>query len=420
MSIERIVIVGTGHAGTQLAASLRQDGYAGAIALIGDETDLPYHKPPLSKAFLKGGEAELQLLRPEEFYVKNRVELMLGRRVAAIGPAEHRVALDDGSTIAYDRLVLATGARPRLPALPGIDLGGVVALRNRADGLMLRAATVGAEDVVVIGGGFIGMELAATFAALGRKVTVIEAAPRILGRAVAPQISEHLAASAVAAGVRLLTATTLRGLEGDQGRVSHVVTANGERIAAQVVVVGIGVLPNQELAEAAGIACANGIVVDRSFRTSHPDIFAIGDVASYEHWMAARVLRLESVQNATDQARAVAKSLLGMPADYRAVPWFWSDQGDAKLQMVGLSFDADEHVVRGESGAGSFSVFHYRAGRLLAIDSINRAADHMLGRKMLAAGFSPPPAAVRDLSVDLRALAEAALAERAAPVIAGA
>lgn len=419
MSVERIIIVGTGHAGTQLAASLRQDGYAGDIALIGDDTDLPYHKPPLSKAFLKDSEAELQLLRPEDFYARNRVELMLGRRVTAIDRAARRVMLDGGSAISYDRLVLATGARQRMPDLPGIDLGGVVALRNRADGLRLRAATADAEDVVVLGGGFLGMELASTFAALGRNVTVIEAAPRILGRAVAPQISEHLAAGAIAAGVRILTATTLRGIEGRNGRVSHVVTADGECIAVRIVVVGIGVVPNQELAQQAGIACANGIIVDRSFRTSHPDVYAIGDVASYEHWMAGRILRLESVQNATDQARAVAKSILGTPADFRAVPWFWSDQGDAKLQMVGLSFDADEHIVRGENGAPSFSVFHYREGRLLSIDSINRPADHMLGRKMLAAGFSPPSAAVKDISVDLRALADHALARRddaAAPI----
>jgi len=406
MGVGRIAIVGTGHAGVQLAASLRQDGFEGELFLIGEETDLPYHKPPLSKTFLKDDVPELQLLRPEDFYARNRVELLSGRCVSAIDTGGKRLELADGGALAFDRLILATGARPRLPALPGTDLDGVLALRNRADGLALRAALPAAGDVVVVGGGFIGMELASTFAALGRSVTVLEAAPRILGRAVSPLISDHLAERAVASGIRILTGTGLAAIAGEAGRVIRVTTGNGQSLPAQLVVIGIGVEPNVELAAAAGLACANGIAVDGAFRTSAPDIYAVGDVASYEHWLAGRVLRLESVQNATDQARSVAAHLLGRPAPFRAVPWFWSDQGDARLQMVGLAFDPDQDAVRGDPQSGAFSVFRYRGDRLLSIETVNRPSDHMLGRKLLAAGIAPPIAMVRDAGADLRSLLE--------------
>ncbi len=406
MGIGRIAIVGTGHAGVQAAASLRQDGFEGELFVIGEETDLPYHKPPLSKTFLKDDVPELQLLRPEDFYTRNRVELLSGRCVSAIDPAGKQLEFTDGGALAYDRLVLATGARPRLPAVPGTDLEGVLALRNRADGLALRAALPAAGDVVVVGGGFIGMELASTFAVLGRSVTVLEAAPRILGRAVSPLISDHLAERAVASGIRILTGTGLAAIAGEAGRVRRVVTGDGQSLPAQLVVIGIGVEPNVERAAAAGLACSNGIAVDAAFRTSAPDIYAIGDVASYEHWLAGRVLRLESVQNATDQARSVAAHLLGRPAPFRAVPWFWSDQGDARLQMVGLAFEPDRDVVRGDPQSGAFSVFRYRGDRLLSIETVNRPSDHMLGRKLLAAGIAPPIAMVRDAGADLRSLLE--------------
>lgn len=406
MGIGRIVIVGTGHAGVQVAASLRQDGFEGELFLIGEETDLPYHKPPLSKTFLKDDVPELQLLRPEDFYTRNRVELLSGRCVSAIDPCGKRLAFADGAALAYDRLILATGARPRLPAVPGTDLDGVLALRNRADGLALRAALPATGDVVVVGGGFIGMELASTFAALGRSVTVLEAAPRILGRAVSPLISNYLAERAVASGIRILTGTGLAAIAGEAGRVIRVTTGDGQSLPAQLVVIGIGVEPNVELAAAAGLACSNGIAVDAAFRTSAPDIYAVGDVASYEHWLAGRVLRLESVQNATDQARSVAAHLLGRSAPFRAVPWFWSDQGDARLQMVGLAFDPDQDVVRGDPQSGAFSVFRYRGDRLLSIETVNRPSDHMLGRKLLAAGIALPIAMVRDAGADLRSLLE--------------
>lgn len=406
MDIGRIVIVGTGHAGVQVAASLLQDGFEGELFLIGEETDLPYHKPPLSKTFLKDDVPELQLLRPEDFYARNRVELLSGRCVSTIDPAGKQLAFADGAALAYDRLILATGARPRLPAVPGADLDGVLALRNRADGLALRAALPAAGEVVVVGGGFIGMELASTFAALGRSVTVLEAAPRILGRAVSPLISNYLAETAVASGIRILTGTGLAAIAGEAGRVIRVTTGDGQSLPAQLVVIGIGVEPNVELAAAAGLACSNGIAVDGAFRTSAPDVYAVGDVASYEHWLAGRVLRLESVQNATDQARSVAAHLLGRPAPFRAVPWFWSDQGDARLQMVGLAFDPDRDVVRGDPQSGAFSVFRYRGDRLLSIETVNRPSDHMLGRKLLAAGIAPPIAMVRDAGADLRSLLE--------------
>ncbi|MDX8435805.1 FAD-dependent oxidoreductase [Mesorhizobium abyssinicae] len=389
-----VVIVGAGHAGVQAAASLREEGYDGRVILIGDESELPYHKPPLSKTFIKDPDAKPQPLRGEAFYSGSAIDYRPGVRIEAIDAGARRLDASGGGSLAFDHLVLATGARPRLLKLQGSELSGVVSLRSLADARLIRELSAQSEDVVILGGGFIGLEIAATLRAAGRNVTVVEAVDRLLGRAVAPVIASHVRQRLEAIGVRILTGTTVAGLEGEGGRVSAAITSGGERLPAQMVIIGIGVVPNVELAEAAGIAIANGIRVDQQMRSSAPDILAIGDAASYRHWFTGADVRLESVQNATDQARLAARTILGHADAYSAVPWFWSDIGDMKLQMVGLTSGGDSHVVLGDLAENKFSIYHYAGSRLLGIESVNRPGDHMLGRKMLGAGFSPTPQAV--------------------------
>ncbi|CDX22964.1 Rhodocoxin reductase [Mesorhizobium sp. ORS 3324] len=389
-----VVIVGAGHAGVQAAASLREEGYDGPVILAGDENELPYHKPPLSKTFIKDAEAKPQPLRGEAFYSGNAIDYRPGVRIDRIDVCARRLDVSGGGTLAFDRLVLATGSRPRLLRFEGAELAGVVSLRSLADARLIRELSAQSEDVVILGGGFIGLEIAATLRAAGRKVTVVEALERLLGRAVAPAIAAHVLQRLEAMGVRVLTGTTIVRLDGEGGRVRAAVTSDGERLPAQMVVIGIGVVPNVELAEAAGIAIANGIRVDQHMRSSIPEILAVGDAASYRHWFTGGDVRLESVQNATDQARLAARTILGHTEPYSAVPWFWSDIGDMKLQMVGLTQGGDSHVVLGEPAENKFSIYHYAGDRLLGIESVNRPADHMLGRKMLGAGFSPTPQTV--------------------------
>jgi 3-phenylpropionate/trans-cinnamate dioxygenase ferredoxin reductase subunit len=384
-----VVIVGSGHAGVQAAASLREEGYDGPVVLIGDENELPYHKPPLSKTFIKDAEAKPQPLRGEAFYSGNAIELRPGVRIDRIDVPGQRLEIAGGGTLAFDRLVLATGSRPRLLKLEGTELAGVVSLRSLADARLIRELSAQTEDVVILGGGFIGLEIAATLRAAGRKVTVVEAVDRLLGRAVAPAIAAHVRQRLEAIGVRILTGTTVAMLEGQAGRVSAAITSAGERLAAQMVIIGIGVVPNVELAQAAGLVTRNGICVDQQMQSSLREILAVGDATSYRHWFTGGDVRLESVQNATDQAKLAARTIVGHVEPYMAVPWFWSDIGDMKLQMVGLTQGGDSHVVLGEPAENKFSIYHYAGNRLLGIESVNRPADHMLGRKMLGAGFSP-------------------------------
>ncbi|MER8385945.1 FAD-dependent oxidoreductase [Mesorhizobium sp. M1428] len=386
-----VVIVGAGHAGVQAAASLREEGYDGPVILIGDENELPYHKPPLSKTFIKDQQAKPQPLRGEAFYTGSTIDFRPGIRIERIDAGGHRLEISGGGVLPFDRLILATGARPRLLPLPGSELSGVVSLRSLGDARLIRELSAQSEEVVILGGGFIGLEIAATLTAAGRKVAVVEAVDRLLGRAVAPVIAGHVRQRLEATGVRILTGTTIERLEGENGRISAAITSSGERLPAQMVVIGIGVVPNVELAEAAGIAIANGIRVDQQMRTSVPEILAIGDAASYRHWFTGGDVRLESVQNATDQARLAARTVVGHADNYSAVPWFWSDIGDMKLQMVGLIAGGDSHVVLGDVAENKFSIYHYAGSRLLGIESVNRPGDHMLGRKMLGAGFSPSP-----------------------------
>ncbi|MBZ9769663.1 FAD-dependent oxidoreductase [Mesorhizobium sp. CA6] len=389
-----VVIVGAGHAGVQAAASLREEAYEGPVVLVGDEQDLPYHKPPLSKTFIKDAEAKPQPLRGEAFYTGNNIDYRPGVRIDSIDARASRLNVAGGGTLAFDRLVLATGSRPRLLKLDGAGLAGVISLRSLADARLIRELSAQSEDVVILGGGFIGLEIAATLRAAGRNVTVVEAVDRLLGRAVAPVIAAHVRQRLEAIGVRILTGTTIARLEGQGGLVSAAITSGGERLPAQMVIIGIGVVPNVELAEAAGLATGNGIRVDQHMQSSVPEILAIGDAASYRHWFTGGDVRLESVQNATDQARLAARTVLGHGEPFSAVPWFWSDIGDMKLQMVGLTQGGDHHVVLGDLAENKFSIYHYAGNRLLGIESVNRPADHMLGRKMLGAGFSPTPQTV--------------------------
>ena len=386
-----VVIVGAGHAGVQAAASLREEGYDGPVLLVGDEKELPYHKPPLSKTFIKDAAAQPQPLRGEVFYTGHAIELRPGILVERVDTGARRLELAGGGNLAYDHLILATGSRPRILPLPGADLAGVLSLRSVADARLIRDHSHASEDVVVIGGGFIGLEIAATLAAGGRRVTVVEALDRLLGRAVAPLIAEHVRQRLAASGIRILLKTTVERIEGEGGHVASVQTSSGERLPARMVIIGIGVVPNVELAETAGLTIANGIRVDQAMRSSAPEILAIGDNASYRHWQTGGDVRLESVQNATDQAKLAARTIVGHDGSYGAVPWFWSDIGDMKLQMVGLTAGSDRQILSGETADNRFSVFHFIGDRLVAIESVNRPADHMLGRKMLGLGFSPTP-----------------------------
>ncbi len=405
MSEHGIIIIGGGHGGSQMAASLRGEGYDGPIRLVSAETDIPYQRPPLSKAYLKDPAHDLLPLRPESFYDKNAIQLMLASEVESIDLGSRALRLADGAVLSFDGLAIATGARPRRPPIEGVHLAGVHVLRVAAEARALRERLEAASDVVVVGGGFIGLEVAATARLLGKTVTVLEAADRLMGRVVAPEISRYFLAKHRGWGTDVRLDTPIGHIVGEAGRVVAVETATGERIPADLVLLGIGVLPNTEIAAAAGLAVDNGIVVDDTMATEADGVVAIGDCVSFPHAALGRRIRLESVQNAVDQAKTAARTLLGRRIPFDEVPWFWSDQGDVKLQMVGLPFGATRSVLRGRLEDDRFSVFHFAGERLLAIDSVNRAADHMVGRKLLAAGISPSPEMCGDESVDLKGLA---------------
>ncbi|ACL55372.1 NAD(P)/FAD-dependent oxidoreductase [Methylobacterium nodulans] len=400
-----IVVVGTGQGGFQLGASLREGGYQGPVTLIGDEPGLPYGRPPLSKAYLMGKtDAAGLLLRAPGYYAEHGLTIRSGERVAALDRAAQRVELASGERLPFDHLVLATGARNRPLPVPGADLPGVHQLRSLAEADALKAALAGVTRVAVVGAGFIGLEFAAVCSSKGLSVTVIEGLDRALARAVSPIMAGAITASHEAAGARLLFGAQVEAIAGRE-RATGVVIRGGGTVEADLVLIGIGVLPNQDLAEAAGLPMGNGIEVDAMLSTADPAVSAIGDCASHPspHADGARV-RLESVQNAVDGARCVAARLTGRPAAYTAVPWFWSDQGPLKLQIAGLSTPADAAVTRGAPGA-SFSVFRYREGRLVCVESLNRPADHMIARRLLQAGTSLSPEQAADPGFDLKAFA---------------
>ncbi len=384
------VIIGAGQGGLQTAVELRTAGYAAPITLLGGETVLPYHRPPLSKAYLTGEKsADALLMRGEAFYAEKDITLRLGITATQVLRSERRVLLEDGTGLAYDHLVLATGAAARPLSCPDADLDGVIVLRSRADADALKSRLVAARRLVVVGGGFIGLEVAASARKLGKLVTVLEMQDRLMARAVGPDVSAFFAQAHAGHGVDLRLGDGISRITGHEGKVTGVVTAKGLDIACDIVLAGIGVVPDTALASAAGLAIANGIVVDRHQQTDDPLIFALGDCAICPNPHGAGLIRLESVQNAVDQAKVIAGVITGDPRPYAAVPWFWSDQYDLKLQMVGLSQGHDEVHERGNRAEKRFSVFYFKAGRLIAIDSINRPADHMRGRKLLAAGATP-------------------------------
>ncbi len=404
MAVAGTIIIGAGQGGFQVAASLREHGYDAPIALIGDEGMLPYQRPPLSKAYLLGEmDAERLLLRPQAFYTTRGIELILDDRATAIDRAGCRVSLASGQTRAYDHLVLALGARNRTLPVAGADLDGVFYLRTRAEADAIHTRLLAAQSIVVVGAGFIGLELAAVASKLGKRVHVVEALERVMSRAVTPPLSEFYAQAHAAWGIELLLNARLQSIDGDNGSVAGIALADGRRIAAELVLVGIGIVPNVELAADAGLATANGIVVDARMATADPRISAIGDCAAFPDPASGALIRLESVQNAVDQGRCVAKRIAGAGEDYAAVPWFWSDQRDLKLQMVGLTGGCDRTVLRGDPAARAFSVFCFRAGRLIGIELVNRAADHMFGRRLLAAGESITPEQAGDPGFDLKA-----------------
>jgi 3-phenylpropionate/trans-cinnamate dioxygenase ferredoxin reductase subunit len=398
-----IVIVGAGHAGFQVAASLRQHGYGERICLINDEAHLPYQRPPLSKAYLKGeGRPDSLMFRPDKFYRDQTIEL-IADRAASIDRGARKLLLASGSSLDYGHLVLATGARNRLLDLPNASLPDVRYLRILDESEALRKRIASGQRVVVIGAGFIGLEFAATARAKGLEVDVVELGTRVMARAVTAEISDYFQERHTAAGIRIHLGVQATSIESDGTAVTGVSLSDGRHVPADLVVVGVGVLPNVELAAEAGLPVAAGIIVDEQLLTSDPNISAIGDCALFASPRFGASLRLESVQNATDHARCVAARLTGAAKTYDGLPWFWSDQGDDKLQIAGLTTGYDRVVVRGDRTQRSFSAFCYKSGQLVGVESINRAADHVFGRKILGLNRSIEPEQAGDMSFDLKA-----------------
>lgn len=398
-----VVIVGAGQAGFSVAAKLRDLGHGGRITLVGAEPHPPYQRPPLSKGYLLGDLTEERLyLRPLAFYDQKAIELRLGSAVETIDRDAKAVSLGCGTVLPYSHLVLATGSRARLlPPDQGGDLGGVYYLRSIADIRKMAREFGSGRRVLIIGGGYIGLEAAAVSAKLGLRVTVTESAPRILQRVASAHTASFFLALHRSRGVDLLEGAGLARLEGRDGRVTHAVLSDGRNVQADFVIVGIGVRPNVELAELAGLGTDNGIEVDAFCRTTDPAILAVGDCASFP-WKGRRI-RLESVGNAVEQGEAAARTIMGLSNEYKAEPWFWSDQFDCKLQIAGLSKDYDRAVTR-QASETSLSVWYYRGNELLAVDAINQPAAYMVGKRLIAGGRSADPARVADPGFDLKSL----------------
>jgi len=404
-SVSKVVIAGAGLAGFQVGASLREMGYEGRIVVVGEEPFLPYNRPPLSKGYLMGStDADKLALRPERFYADKKIEVHTGRRIVALDRGHHRAALDDESVLDYDHFVFAVGARNRALPVRGADLRGVYYLRTLAEAQALRPALAAARNAVVIGAGFIGLEFAAVAAKLGLSVTVIEAAERPMARALSPDMAGIFTRVHERSGIRFMFNSQVLHLDGPAGMVSAVTTVAGERVPADIVVIGIGVQPNVEVAAAADLEVRNGIVVDSRLRTSDPDVSAAGDCAAHPNRYAeGAVIRLESVQNATDQGRCVASGILGKGVDYVSIPWFWSDQGELKLQIAGLTQGFDQVAVRGDAAGTSCSTFCFKQGQLLGVESVNRPADHMVARRLLTLHLPLTAAQAADEQFDLKA-----------------
>ncbi|WP_028079687.1 NAD(P)/FAD-dependent oxidoreductase [Solimonas soli] len=400
-----VVIVGAGQAGGEVASALRQQGFTGSVVLLGDEPYVPYRRPPLSKAFLSG-EATLESLfiKAQTVYEKLNIECRFGVGVESLDRAARRLRLYDGTTLDYGKLVLATGGRPRKLSLPGADHPNVHYVRTIADILKLKEQFGAGKKLVIVGGGYIGLEAASVGIKKGLEVTVVEALPRVLARVTAPEISAFYERVHKSRGVKLYTGVGVHSLEGDP-LVTGVTLADNTLVPADIVIVGIGLIPNVELADMAGIEVSNGgIVVDRYAQTSDPDIYAAGDCTFHENVFFDRRMRLESVPNAMEQGRIVAAAIVGKPVAYSAVPWFWSDQYELKLQMVGLSQGYDQLVVRGSLDSESFSAFYLKDGVVISADAINRPQEFMVAKKLVADRIKVDAAQLADESVVLKSL----------------
>lgn len=400
-----ILIIGSGHAGAQAAIALRQRGYPGSIAIVSEETELPYERPPLSKDYLAGDKAfDRMLLRPAAFWAERDVAMLLGRRIETVDPEAHSVTDADGGALHYGTLIWAAGGHPRTLTCPGSGLAGVHAVRSRADADAILAELDGADHICVIGGGYIGLETAAVLCKRGKQVTLIEAMDRVLARVAGETLSAFYTAEHRAHGVDVRLGATVSALIGDS-RIAGVTLSTGETIQADLVIVGIGVTPTVGPLLTAGAKGGNGVMVDAQCRTSLPDIFAIGDCALHRNRFADHeLIRVESIQNANDMATVVAKVLTGEAADYDSVPWFWSNQYDLRLQTVGLSQGHDAEVVRGDPASRSFSVVYLRAGRVIALDCVNAARDYVQGRALVLAAAAINPVLLADCDTPLKEL----------------
>jgi 3-phenylpropionate/trans-cinnamate dioxygenase ferredoxin reductase component len=400
-----LVVVGASYAGIQAALSARDSGYAERITVVADDHLLPYQRPPLSKDFLLDKVTQNNLvLRDDAFFKLKQIDLILETRVHAIDRHARTLSINGNTMLDFDKLFIGTGSHARRLAIPGSDLDGVCYLRSIRDAVDLKERLRHAAEIVVIGGGFIGLEVAASASKLGKKVTVIENASRLLERSVSPLVSQFLFDLHTKHGVDIRPNDTVAGIEGQNGRVAFVTTKGGACLRADLVLVGIGGVPNDQLARDAQLNCTNGIVVDDHGMTDDPGIYAAGDCANHYNAYAGDWLRLESVQNAQDQAKAAGLAIAGKTGPYDSVPRFWSDQYDAKLQTVGISRNFDRQAVRGSLENGQFSVFYYKQDKLCAVDSVSRAGDQMAARRLIGSGISPTPEQAADLSFDFKSL----------------
>ncbi|MGL5838029.1 MAG: NAD(P)/FAD-dependent oxidoreductase [Sphingorhabdus sp.] len=399
-----VLIVGAGHGGAAAAIALRQNGFEGSIALVGREPELPYERPPLSKDYLSGEkEFERIHIRPRAFWDDKRIDLRLGATVMAVNPQARTVGLRDGSQLGYGDLIWAAGGDARRLNCEGGDLAGVHAVRDRSDADAIMAALPDVEQVAVIGGGYIGLEAAAVLTKLGKKVVLLEALPRVLARVAGEALSTFYEAEHRAHGVDLRTGVGVVAIEGKDGRVSGVRLVDGGFITAQMAIVGIGIIPAVGPLLAAGAKGENGVEVDRQCRTSLPNVYAIGDCAAHANAFAdGAMIRLESVQNANDQASVVARTICGNTEGYSATPWFWSNQYDLKLQTIGLSVGHDQAVLRGDPATRSFSVIYLKGGKVIALDCVNKVKDYVQGRRLVEAGAVIDPARLTDGAVPLK------------------
>lgn len=402
-----VVIVGTGHGGAQAAIALRQQGFAGSIGMVGEEPELPYERPPLSKDFLAGEKTfERMLIRPADFWADKDVTILTGRRIIEVDAVSHQLADRDGKRIGYGSLIWAAGGAARRLTCPGAELQGLHAVRTHADVVALKAELEGARHVAIVGGGYIGLETAAVLAKRGLAVTVLEAMPRLLARVTGPEIGAFYADVHQAAGVDVRTDVTVTGLEGKEGRVCAVRLHDGQSVPADLVIIGIGIVPEIAPLEAAGAeTAAGGVRVDDYCRTSLPDVLAIGDCAAHANVFAGgAVIRLESVQNANDMANTAARLLTGQPTPYRSVPWFWSNQYDLRLQTVGLGLGHDATVLRGAPESRSFSLIYLKQGRVVALDCVNAVKDYVQGKMLVERGLELAPERLADTSITLKEL----------------